>query len=208
MKTIFVAAKTGPSAEDLKVAKALMTSVLGRLGYDTQVDEHMRETPSRFINMLEEYFVEESWEFNYFEQSEGTTPGGVGDPGIVAVRDIPFQALCAHHLAPFHGVAHIAYIPNRRLAGLSKFARAVEHFAKGPNVQEQIGADTADFLYAALQPLGVMVVLDAEHTCYTLRGVRAHGSRTTTSAVRGVFFDDARARQEAMDILTNSGRSR
>lgn len=122
---------------------------------------------------------------------------------MVMVRDIPFTSLCEHHLAPFLGVAHIAYIPNAKgtITGLSKLARLVEGFARRLQVQERLTTDVADALERALEPRGVVVVMEAEHLCMTMRGVNKPGTSTITSAVRGIFRTDVSARAEAMAFV-------
>ena len=120
-------------------------------------------------------------------------------------RDIPFQSLCQHHLLPFHGVAHVGYIPAERILGLSKLARVVELFARDLQVKERLTTQVAAWLQDHLEPKGVGVVLEADHLCMSLRGVRATGARTVTSAVHGLLRDDARSRQEFF-ALTGTGR--
>ena len=124
------------------------------------------------------------------------------------VRDIEVMSLCEHHLLPFHGVAHIGYIPGAhgRITGLSKLARLVEVFARRPQVQERLTAQIADLLMARLDPRGVIVVLECEHMCMAMRGIQKAGSRTITSAVRGVFQSDAKSRAEAMSLITGADR--
>lgn len=122
---------------------------------------------------------------------------------IVIVRDIPFYSVCEHHLVPFFGKAHVAYIPgDGRVIGLSKLARIVGSYAKRPQLQERLTAQVADFLYDSLKPKGVAVVLEAEHLCMTMRGARASGSQTRTSALRGIMKSDARTRAETMALLS------
>ncbi len=122
---------------------------------------------------------------------------------MVLVKDIPFASLCEHHLIPFVGKAHVAYIPNAdgRITGLSKLARLVEGYAKRPQVQERITTQVADTLERVLEPRGVLVVVEAEHLCMSMRGVNKPGAVTVTSAVRGAFRDDARTRAEAMAFI-------
>jgi GTP cyclohydrolase I len=122
---------------------------------------------------------------------------------MVMVRDIPLFSICEHHLVPFHGKAHVAYIPGAdgRITGLSKLARLVDGFAKRPQVQERLTTQIADAIATALQPLGVFVVIEAEHLCMSMRGVRKPGSTTVTSAVRGLFKDNPATRAEAMSFL-------
>lgn len=122
---------------------------------------------------------------------------------MVLVKNIPFHSICEHHLVPFVGRAHVAYIPNQdgRITGLSKLARLVEGYAKRPQVQERITSQVADTLDRMLEPRGVLVVLEAEHLCMSMRGVNKPGATTVTSAVRGLFRDDARTRAEAMAFI-------
>ena len=120
---------------------------------------------------------------------------------LVVVRDIPFHTLCMHHLLPFHGVAHVAYLPGERIIGISKLARVVEAFARDLQLQERMTVQIADWMEEHLNPGGVGVVLSAEHMCMTIRGVRKPGSRTVTSALRGSLRDDARTRQELFSLV-------
>lgn len=124
---------------------------------------------------------------------------------MVMVRDIPLYSLCEHHLAPFIGKAHVAYIPNDdgRVIGLSKFARLIDGYAKRPQVQERLTSQVADALEARLDPKGVMVVIEAEHLCMSMRGVKKAGSTTVTSAVRGLFRTNVATREEAMRFVQN-----
>ncbi|QXC59275.1 GTP cyclohydrolase I FolE [Aquihabitans sp. G128] len=124
---------------------------------------------------------------------------------MVMVRDIPLYSLCEHHLAPFIGKAHVAYIPNGdgRVIGLSKFARLIDGYAKRPQVQERLTSQVADALQASLEPKGVMVVIEAEHLCMSMRGVKKAGSSTVTSAVRGLFRTNVATREEAMRFVQN-----
>lgn len=125
---------------------------------------------------------------------------------MVIVRDIPFHSMCEHHLLPFVGKAHVAYIPRKgRITGLSKIARCVSGYAARPQVQERLTQQVADAFVRELDPLGVMVVIEAEHTCMTMRGIRAAGSQTVTSAVRGCFKNDEKTRTEALRLLGVSG---
>ena len=122
---------------------------------------------------------------------------------LVIVRDIPMYSMCEHHLLPFIGRAHIAYIPrDGRVIGLSKLSRVVDSFARRPQLQERLTSQIADFLDEQLDPLGVAVIIEAEHLCMTMRGARASGAQTRTSALRGTMRSDARARAEAISLLT------
>jgi GTP cyclohydrolase I len=128
----------------------------------------------------------------------------VNDAGydeLVVVKDIPFWSLCEHHLLPFHGIAHVAYLPGERIVGLSKLARIVDTYSRDLQVQERLTAQIADWLTETLQPKGVGVVLEAEHLCMVMRGVKKSGTRTKTSALRGTLRTDARTRAEFLDLV-------
>lgn len=131
---------------------------------------------------------------------------GAGFDEMIMVKDIPLASLCEHHMLPFIGRAHLAYIPNKegRITGLSKLARVVDVLSKRLQVQERLTTQIADALDAALSPRGVFVMLEAEHLCMTMRGVKSPGARTVTSAVRGLFREDAKTRQEALSALGKS----
>jgi GTP cyclohydrolase I len=123
---------------------------------------------------------------------------------LVVAREVPFRSLCEHHLLPFYGHAHVGYLPGGRIVGLSKLARVVEHFAAGLQVQERLTQQVADWLHAHLGARGVGVVLEAEHLCMSLRGVRARGSHTVTSALRGDLRTDARSRGEFLALTRHA----
>ncbi|HEY7469964.1 MAG TPA: GTP cyclohydrolase I FolE [Acidimicrobiia bacterium] len=125
---------------------------------------------------------------------------------IVMVREIPFYSMCEHHFVPFHGQAHVAYIPKGKVTGLSKLARLVEGYARRPQMQERLTAQVADALAERLDPLGVMVVIEAEHLCMSMRGVRKPGAVTVTSAVRGIMESQPATRAEAMSLLFGTSR--
>lgn len=120
---------------------------------------------------------------------------------MVIVKDIPFYSMCEHHFVPFFGKAHIAYIPCGRVVGLSKLARTLEEYAKRPQVQERLTSQVADAINEVLKPLGVGVVIEAEHMCMTMRGIKKPGSKTITSAMRGVFLDKPEVRAEFMNFI-------
>lgn len=154
--------------------------------------------------------IADSYEFLF--SGLGDDPGGhlrVGfDEGyreMVLVRDIPFHTLCEHHFLPMIGKAHVGYLPNGRVVGLSKLARVVESFARRPQLQERLTAQVADILHEGLGSRGSIVVVEAEHLCLTMRGVRKPGSVTVTNAARGLYAEDGRARQEAMILMTARG---
>jgi GTP cyclohydrolase I len=156
-------------------------------------------TPERVAAMYEEIFAGVGVDASKVV----SVIAGAGHDEMVMVRDIPLFAMCEHHLVPFLGKAHVAYVPNRdgRITGLSKIARLVDLLSKRPQVQERLTTEVADALDQALSPRGVFVLLEAEHLCMTMRGVRKPGSVTSTSAVRGVFRTDARTRSEALELV-------
>lgn len=177
---------------DLPAAEDAARDLLLALGADLQ-DEGLRDTPRRMAGSLAELLTPVAFEATTF-------PNDRGYDELVLLRDVPFHSLCMHHLLPFHGVAHIGYLPGERIIGLSKLARVVERFSRDLQVQERLTVQVADWLEDELRPRGVGVVLEAEHTCMTLRGVRKPGSRTVTSAVRGLLREDPRTRQEFLDL--------
>lgn len=161
--------------------------------------EGLADTPRRLGKMYEEIFSglyedpEKDLEI-YFQDEKYEE--------LVLVKDIPFYSMCEHHLLPFFGKAHVAYLPkNGKLTGLSKLARVVETIAKRPQLQERITAAVADTIAKKLEPYGVIVVIEAEHMCMTMRGVKKPGSKTVTSAVRGVFKTDSKSRAEVMSMI-------
>lgn len=158
----------------------------------------LKETPKRVANMYEEMFAglteDPKKHLKFFDEKSNDE--------MVIVRDIPFSSMCEHHLLPFVGKAHIAYIPSdNEIIGLSKLARIVDNFAKKPQVQERLTHDIADFLSENLHPKGVAVIIEAEHMCMTIRGAKAPGAKTQTSALRGVMRTDARTRAEVLALL-------
>lgn len=160
--------------------------------------EGLLETPKRVANMYEEIFAglteDPKQHIKLFNEQSNDE--------MVIVKDIPFYSMCEHHLLPFFGKAHIGYIPSdNKIIGLSKLARIVENFAKKPQVQERLTSDIADFLNDNLQPKGVAVIMEAEHMCMTMRGARAAGSKTQTSALRGIMRTDAKTRAEVLSLL-------
>jgi GTP cyclohydrolase I len=160
-------------------------------------------TPARVARMYVEQFA------GLRQQPEDvlTTVFDAEHDEIVLVRDIEMYSMCEHHLVPFFGKAHIGYIPNEKgeITGLSKLARLVDVYARRPQVQERMTSQVADALMRILEPRGAIVVLEAEHLCMSMRGVRKPGAKTITSAVRGVFRRDARTRAEAMSMLFGHG---
>jgi len=182
---------------DLEDAERAVRDLLVALGHDPATP-HLVDTPRRVAHAYAELLTPRPFDLTTFPNDEGYDE-------LVLARDIPFQSLCQHHLLPFHGVAHIGYIPDQRILGLSKLARVLELLARDLQVQERLTQQVANWLDEHLAPKGVGVVLEAEHLCMSLRGVRAHGSRTVTSAVHGLLRDDARSRQEFFS-LTGIGR--
>ncbi len=177
----------GPPIE-INAAEQAVRDLLLALGQDPD-SEHLSETPRRVASAYAEMLTPRPFTFTTFPNDEGYDE-------LVLAKDIPFESLCEHHLLPFHGVAHVGYLPDRRIVGLSKLARMVERFARRLQVQERLTQQVADSLEEHLRPKGVAVVLEAEHQCMSLRGVRAYGSRTVTSALHGLLRDDAATRQE------------
>ncbi len=167
--------------------------------------EGLRETPARVARALEECLA--GMERDAGELFKTSFDADCHD--IVVVRDIPFFSLCEHHLLPFFGRAHVAYIPGAegRVCGISKLARTVDVYSKRLQLQERLCSQVADAVDEALQPLGVLVVMEAEHLCMTMRGVRKPGAITTTSAVRGAFRNNATTRSEAMKLIFDGGRT-
>ena len=159
----------------------------------------LRETPARVARMYEEIFAGVGRE----AEPLVTVVEGADHDEMIMVRDIPLYSMCEHHLIPFNGKAHVAYIPNKsqQITGLSKIARVVDTLAKKPQVQERLTTEIAESIEQALSPRGVFVVIEAEHLCMTMRGIKKPGAVTVTSAVRGLFRNDARTRQEAMQHI-------
>ncbi len=182
---------------DKKRIENAVREILAAVGEDPD-REGLVETPARVARMYEEIFSglesDPKRHLKLFDE---------GSDEMVIVRDIPLYSMCEHHLLPFIGKAHIAYIPSDgRVIGLSKLARIVDNFAKRPQLQERLTGQIADFLDESMKPLGVAVVIEAEHLCMTMRGARASGSQTRTSALRGIMRNDAKTRAEALSLLT------
>jgi GTP cyclohydrolase IA len=173
---------------DLDAAERAAADFLAALGIEIN-REGLRETPARMARAYAELFDAQPLQLTTFPNDEGYDE-------LVLARAIPFRTVCEHHLLPFAGVAHVGYLPGERILGLSKLARLVEHFAARPQTQERLTKQVADGLAAHLRPRGTGVVLEAEHSCMTVRGVRALGSTTVTSALTGILRTDARARAE------------
>ena len=185
------------SNENKEIIIKAVKDILIAVGEDPE-REGLLETPKRVANMYEELFsgLDEDPKQHLKMFSEKS------NDEVVIVRDIPFSSMCEHHLLPFVGKAHIAYIPSdNRIIGLSKLARIVDNFAKRPQVQERLTHDIADFLNETLSPIGVAVIMEAEHSCMNIRGAKASGSKTQTSALRGIMRTDARTRAEVLSLL-------
>lgn len=182
-------------AIDRPAAERAVADLLVALGHD--LTEHgLRETPRRVAAAYAELLTHEPFSLTTF-------PNEAGYDELVVVREIPFHSLCMHHLLPFHGVAHVAYLPGERIIGLSKLARVVELFARELQLQERLTMQVAECLQSQLRPKGVGVVIEAEHMCMSLRGVQKAGARTTTSALLGLLRDDARTRGEFLSLVTS-----
>ena len=183
---------------DMPRAEAAIREFLYAIGEDPD-REGLLETPSRVARACTEIFagLQEDPSVHLLKQFHEAD-----HEEMVIVRDIPFTSMCEHHLLPFTGKAHVAYIPRKgRITGLSKLARCVEGFARRPQVQERMTSQVADAIMKALNPLGVLVVVEAEHMCMTARGIRKPGSFTVTSAVRGSFADSEKTRAEALSLF-------
>jgi len=178
---------------DLAAAEQAALDLLRALGADLERAD-LRGTPRRVAASLAELVTPPEFAATSFPNDEHYDE-------LVLVRDIPFHSLCMHHLLPFHGQAHVAYLPGERILGISKLARVVEKFARDLQLQERMTVQIADWLQRELEPRGVGVVLSAEHTCMTMRGVLKPGARTVTSALRGSLRDDPGTRQELFSLV-------
>ena len=181
-------ATADPARVDLGAAAAAVADLLIALGLDTR-SVHRQDTPRRVAEAYAELLTPRPFRLTTFPNDEDYDE-------LVLARSIPLHSLCEHHLLPFVGVAHIGYLPGRRIVGLSKLARVVEHRSRGLQAQERLTKEIADLLDEHLQPKGVGVVIEAEHLCMSLLGVKALGSRTVTSTLHGILRDDPRSRQE------------
>ena len=170
--------------------------LLRALGTDVDADG-LEDTPRRVADAYAELLTPQPFRATTFPNDEGYDE-------LIVARAIPFHSLCMHHLLPFHGVAHIGYLPGDRIIGLSKLGRVVELFARDLQIQERLTTQIAGWLQRELAPKGVGVVLEAEHLCMSLRGVQKMGAKTVTSALRGLVRDDARTRQEFLALTTRT----
>lgn len=172
-------------------AEALIRSIIGDEEYDNS--EHFVDTPARLVRMLRELTTGEKFHFTTFESKQDE---------MIVVSPVPFYSLCAHHIIPFFGTAHVAYIPHGNIAGLSKIARVVRYYSRGLWVQEDLTWTIAEVMEEVLRPIGTAVVMKAEHLCMTMRGVQSPGTKTTTSTMRGVFLDHSKtAKQEFFQLI-------
>jgi len=187
-----------PNGFDEKKVEEGVRLILEGIGEDPDRGG-LRETPSRVARMYREIFAGIGQDASRIV----TVVEGADHDEMIMVRDIPLYSNCEHHLIPFVGKAHVAYIPNKdqQITGLSKIARVVDLISKRPQVQERLTTEIAETIDRALSPRGVFVVIEAEHLCMTMRGIKKPGSVTVTSAVRGLFRSDARTRQEAMNHI-------
>lgn len=177
---------------DLQAAEKAAADLLAALGQPIDGDD-MAETPRRMAQAYAEMLTVGAFDFTTFANSEGYDE-------LVLVEDIPVRSVCEHHMLPFVGVAHIGYLPGERILGLSKFARVVDFFGHRAQTQERLTKQIAEHLQDQLAPKGVGVVIEAEHTCMTLRGVRAAGARTVTSALFGTLRDNPSSRAEFLSL--------
>lgn len=160
----------------------------------------LRETPERIARMYEEIFKGlEPPQEELLKCIEGET-----HDEMVLLKDIPFYSVCEHHFLPFFGYAHIAYIPDGRIVGLSELPRALDYLAKRPQVQERLTKELANLIMEKLKPKGCMVVIEAEHLCMSMRGIKKPGAKTITSAVRGIFRKSQTTRQEALELINRN----
>lgn len=178
---------------DLGRAESAVRELLDALGIDASA-EGLRETPARVAAAYAEMLEAKPFKLTTFANDDGYNQ-------LILARDIRFHSLCEHHLFPFAGVAHVGYLPADRILGLSKLGRVVDLFARGLQVQERMTAQIANWLQDNLEPKGVGVVIEAEHTCMTLRGVAKPGATMVTSALLGIVRDDARTRQEFLALV-------
>jgi GTP cyclohydrolase I len=185
-----------PREIDYAAAQRASRELLLALGADVD-GEALQETPRRMADAYTELLTPKPFRATTFPNDEGYDE-------LIVARAIPFHSLCMHHLLPFHGVAHVGYLPGERIIGLSKLGRVVELFARDLQIQERMTTQIARWLERELEPKGVGVVLEAEHLCMSLRGVQKLGARTVTSALRGLVRDDPRTRQEFLTLTTRS----
>jgi GTP cyclohydrolase IA len=185
-----------PRRVDRAAVQRAARELLRAVGADVDAAA-LEETPRRVADAYVELLTPQPFRATTFPNDDGYDQ-------LIVARAIPFHSLCMHHLLPFHGVAHIAYLPGERIIGLSKLGRVVEFFSRDLQIQERLTTQIADWLERELEPKGVGVVLEAEHLCMSLRGVQKLGAKTVTSALRGLVRDDLRTRQEFLALTTRT----
>jgi GTP cyclohydrolase IA len=185
-------------AVDRLAVERAARELLGALGADVD-DEGLQETPRRMADAYSELLTPHPFRPTTFPNEDGYDE-------LIVARAIPFHSLCMHHMLPFHGVAHVGYLPGERIIGLSKLGRVVEYFSRNLQIQERLTTQVADWLERELEPKGVGIVLEAEHLCMSLRGVQKLGATTVTSALRGLVRTDPRTRQEFLALTTRTAR--
>src|SRR5829696_2972534 len=181
---------------DHAAIERVAADLLSALGRDAD-SEALEETPRRVADAYSELLTPRPFRATTFANDDGYDE-------LIVARAIPFHSLCMHHLLPFHGVAHVGYLPDERIIGLSKLGRVVEYFSRDLQIRERLTTQIAGWLQQELEPKGVGVVLEAEHLCMSLRGVQKLGAKTVTSALRGLVRDDARTRQEFLALTTRT----
>ena len=200
LAALTVAAPSGPDIDPRRVdhtaVQRAARDLLRALGADVD-SAALQDTPRRVADAYAELLTPRPFRATTFPNDDGYDE-------LIVARAIPFHSLCMHHLLPFHGVAHIGYLPGERIVGLSKLGRVVEFFSRNLQIQERLTAQVADWLQRELEPKGVGVVLEAEHLCMSLRGVQTLGAKTLTSALRGIVRDDPRTRQEFLALTTRT----
>jgi GTP cyclohydrolase I len=200
LAALAAAAPWGPDIDPRRVDHAAVQRAARDLmrALGAEIDSGaLRDTPRRVADAYAELLTPRPFRATTFPNDDGYDE-------LIVARAIPFHSLCMHHLLPFHGVAHIGYLPGERIVGLSKLGRVVEFFSRDLQIQERLTAQVADWLQRELEPKGVGVVLQAEHLCMSLRGVQTLGAKTLTSALRGIVRDDPRTRQEFLALTTRT----
>jgi GTP cyclohydrolase I len=184
------------AAVDRDAARRAATDLLRALGADIEA-EGLQDTPRRVADAYAELLTPRPFRATTFPNEDGYDE-------LIVARSIPFHSLCMHHMLPFHGIAHVGYLPGERILGLSKLGRVVEYFSRDLQIQERLTTQVADWLERELEPKGVGVVLEAEHMCMSLRGVQKLGAKTVTSAMRGLLREDPRTRQEFLSLTSRT----
>ena len=185
------------NGEKVEEIREHIRSIIEILGLDPAADPNLKDTDRRVAKMYLEMFSGLS---EGAEPNITCFPNDEGYSAMVMEKDIPFYSMCAHHFVPFYGHAHMAYIPNERIIGLSKMPRIVEFYAKRPQLQERMTEQIAGYMEQRLRPQGIMVVLEARHLCVEMRGIKKPGATTVTSAIRGIFLNKP-VREEFLDLL-------